>query len=70
MKEQQLIERREIAIEMKAEGVELKDFAVYVRLWDQLAWKLSPKFEFVVSKGTTMAQLAEQVQAFLTENHP
>ena len=48
----------------------MKDFAVYVRLWDQLKWKLSPKFEFIVNKSTTMRQLADQVHDFLAKEQP
>ena len=37
MKEQQLIEKREIAIEFKPDGVDIKDFkdfSVYFRVWN------------------------------------
>jgi hypothetical protein len=39
MKEQQLIEKREIAIEVIADdGMEQKDFSIYLRVWDQQKW--------------------------------
>jgi hypothetical protein len=41
MKEQQIIEKREIAIELAEDKLDLKDFSIYVRIWDQHNWKLS-----------------------------
>lgn len=57
IKEQQLIEKREIAIELKPERIDskdFKDFSIYVRIWDPEQWTLSQKYEFIVSKTTTM----------------
>ena len=70
MKEQQIIEKREIAIELAADTLDLKDFSIYVRLWDQKNWRLSQKYEFLVNKHTTMKALAAQIHACLTINDP
>jgi len=44
MKEQQLIEKREIAIEMVPDtDMDVKDFSIYFRVWDQQNWTLSSK---------------------------
>lgn len=58
MKEQQIIEKREIAIEVGEDKLELKDYSIYVRLWDQLNWRLSNKYEVIVNKNTTVSDLA------------
>lgn len=39
----------------------MRDFSIYVRVWDQLAWKLSPKYEFIVNKNVTMKDLSLQI---------
>jgi hypothetical protein len=46
----------------------MKDFAIYVRTWDQANWVLSPKYEFVVNKNTTMKDLAHQIHKHLLEH--
>jgi hypothetical protein len=46
----------------------LKDFSIYVRIWDQQNWKLSQKYEFLVNKGTTMRSLASQIYTIIKEN--
>lgn len=63
MKEQQLIEKREIAIELEPDGhLEIKDYSVYVRVWDAGQWSLSQKMEFVLSKSVTMRQFASSIR--------
>jgi hypothetical protein len=70
MKEQQIIEKREIAIELAADKMDLKDFSIYVRVWDQSNWRLSQKYEFLVNKHTNMRALAAQIHACLATNDP
>jgi hypothetical protein len=65
MKEQQIIEKREIAIELVQDCLDLKDFSIYVRIWDQLNWKLSQKYEFLVNKHTTMKGLSSLIHTRL-----
>ena len=36
----------------------MKDFLIYVRVWNPLEWTLSDKMEIVVTKLTTMKDLA------------
>ena len=43
MKEQQLIEKREIGIEMKPDNLDMKDNSIYVRVWNPQEWTLSDK---------------------------
>ena len=43
MKEQQLIEKRQIAIEMKEDNIDPRDYSIYVRLWNPQEWKLTDK---------------------------
>lgn len=65
MKEQQIIEKREIAIEVTPDKLDLKDFSIYVRVWDQHNWKLSQKYEFLVNKHITMKGLAADIHSCL-----
>ena len=39
----------------------MKDYSIYVRTWDQANWLLSPKYEFIVNKNTTMKSLSHQI---------
>jgi hypothetical protein len=55
---------------MVADQLELRDFSIYVRVWDQLNWTLSPKYEFLVNKHTTMRGLAAQIHACLALHDP
>lgn len=43
----------------------MKDFSIYVRVWDQHNWQLSPKYELIVNKNTTMKELALQIHTLL-----
>ena len=64
IKEQQLIEKREIAIEFKPDGIDskdFKDFSVYVRVWDPEQWTLSDKLELIVNKTTSMKEFASMI---------
>lgn len=38
--------------------MEMKDYSIYVRIWDQSNWNLSKKYEFVVNKNTSMRSLS------------
>ena len=67
MKEQQLIEKREIAIEMKEDNIDQKDNSIYVRIWNPLEWTLSEKMEIVVTKTTSMIELAGFVYSLNTD---
>lgn len=68
MKEQQLIQKRQIAIELKEDTLDIKEYSIYIRVWNQLEWTLSDKYELSVNKNTTMKELAQQIHEKLIEN--
>ena len=47
----------------------MKDYSIYVRLWDQENWVLSPKYEFTVNKSTTMKDLAHEIHKYCIEQN-
>lgn len=74
MREQQLIEKRAIAIEKIDfnEQLDPKENIIYVKLFDPENWQLGPRFEVTVTRSTTMDELAEilskKCEGLLAEN--
>lgn len=54
---------------MKEDQLEMKDFSIYIRVWDQLNWTLSKKYEILVNKSTTMKDVAVQIHTLLLDNN-
>ncbi|EGR28599.1 ubiquitin carboxyl-terminal hydrolase family protein, putative [Ichthyophthirius multifiliis] len=63
MREQQLIEKRAIALEYIENQIQynLKDYLIYVRIWNQQNWQLSDIIELMVSKTNTGYELAQKI---------
>ncbi|EAR91927.3 ubiquitin carboxy-terminal hydrolase (macronuclear) [Tetrahymena thermophila SB210] len=63
MREQQVIEKKMIAIEQIDEPIEisLKEFLIYVRIWDQQQWTLSDRFELLVQKTDSGYDLEQKI---------
>ncbi|CAD8183019.1 unnamed protein product [Paramecium pentaurelia] len=63
LKEQGIVEMRMIAIEQlqdEWQHLTSKDVFIHARFWDQEKWDLSERFEFVVSRNQSGADLADQ----------
>lgn len=69
MKEQQLIEKRMIAIERldKEENIDIKENIVYVRVFDPESWTIGDRFEVTINKSTTMHDMAVLINSLHPE---
>lgn len=46
---------------MKEDNLDIKDYSIYVRSWNPSSWTLSDKMEIVVTKTTSMKDLASLI---------
>ena len=65
LKEQGVIEKRMITVEILAEREQIsaKEHQLYFRVWDQQTWELSDRFELQISKSDSPYDLATRINS-------
>lgn len=46
---------------MPDQDLDIKDFSIYFRVWDQRNWELSEKIEVVVNRNTMMKEVIDMI---------